>query len=159
MTAKNSSQDRAGEYAGLATRLVAYVIDLLIVAALEAAIGMFGQFLVSILPQTVLTGEQVTVAFAIIGALSYFVYYIAFWVLAGQTPGKAVMGLRIVRTNGGRIGFWRALIRVLCYVVSPILYLGSPLILIDRRRQALHDKIAGTLVVYAGPTEMQTPPR
>lgn len=159
MTAKNSSQDRAGEYAGFATRLVAYIIDLLIMAVLQAGIGMFGQFLVDILSLGEPYNQWITIVFAIVGVVSYFVYYIGFWVLAGQTPGKAVMGLRIVRTNGGRIGFWRALIRVLCYVVSPILYLGSPLILIDRRRQALHDKIAGTLVVYAGPTETQTPPR
>jgi uncharacterized RDD family membrane protein YckC len=138
--------------------MVAYIIDLLIMAVLQGAIGMFGQFLVDILSLGEPYSQWITIVFAIIGVLSYLAYYIGFWVLAGQTPGKSVMGLRIVRTNGDRIGFWRALIRLLGYLITPILLLGCLLIPIDRRRQALHDKIAGTLVVYAGPADLQPPP-
>jgi uncharacterized RDD family membrane protein YckC len=78
-------------------------------------------------------------------------YDIGFWMLAGQTPGKRLMGVRIVRTDGGRVRFGNAVRRLLGYLVSGILFLGYLWILFDNRRQGVHDKLAGTMVVYSWP--------
>jgi uncharacterized RDD family membrane protein YckC len=76
------------------------------------------------------------------------VYIIGFWTWKGQTPGKMAMGIKIVAADGGPIGLGRAIIRYLCYIVSAvILYLGFIMIAFDKRKQGLHDKIAGTFVI------------
>ncbi len=59
-------------------------------------------------------------------------------------------GLEVVTTDGQHVGAGRALLRTICIPLSLILLgIGALMILIDRRRRALHDLIAGTAVVYA----------
>jgi uncharacterized RDD family membrane protein YckC len=82
-----------------------------------------------------------------------------FWMLAGQTPGKRVMGVRIVRTDGQRLKWGNAIRREVGYGISTILFLGYLWVLVDNRRQGWHDKLAGTMVVYAWPEEGGTPVR
>jgi uncharacterized RDD family membrane protein YckC len=88
-------------------------------------------------------------------ASSFFVvsyaYYVGFWLLVGQTIGKRIMGVRVVRTDGTRLGFVAATVRLLGYLASAILFLGFLWVIIDNRRQGWHDKLAGTMVVYAWP--------
>ena len=74
---------------------------------------------------------------------------VSLWVLVGFTPGKGLLGLRILRADGQRIGLGRAIVRYAGYWVSLIfLGLGFIWILFDRRRRGWHDKLAGTCVVY-----------
>ena len=95
--------------------------------------------------------EQVVVwitAFA--GLLFTLVYFMFFWVMAGFTPGKAVMGIagcpRKQRTSNLAQG---ALVRMVGYWVSAIpFFLGYIWILFDQHRQGWHDKLADTYVVY-----------
>ena len=73
----------------------------------------------------------------------------------GQTPGKAVIGLRVVGTDGNRLTLIRAIIRTLGYTISAIpLFLGYFMILLDNRRQALHDKMANSYVIYTWDARM-----
>ena len=66
----------------------------------------------------------------------------------GQTLGKIVLGLRVVKKNGKRIGILDALIRnVFGYTISGFFLLGYLWALVDRERQAWHDKLVGTGVV------------
>ena len=66
----------------------------------------------------------------------------------GQTLGKIVLGLRVVKKNGKRIGILDALIRnVFGYTISGFFLLGYLWALVDRERQAWHDKLVGTVVV------------
>lgn len=75
----------------------------------------------------------------------------------GQTLGKQAMGIRVVLADDGEaIGFWRGVLRTVLaqqlliaatlYVYGLVDYLWP---IGDRRNQALHDKIANTLVVRA----------
>jgi uncharacterized RDD family membrane protein YckC len=77
------------------------------------------------------------------------VYWILFWMLAGQTPGKRLMGLRIIRVDGGRVTIGACIRRLIGYYLSAFLMLGFIWVLFDSRRQGFHDKLAGTLVLYA----------
>jgi uncharacterized RDD family membrane protein YckC len=89
---------------------------------------------------------------AVAGVLSFLfmgVYYVFFWSLTGQTPGKMIFGVRVVSVDGGRVSIWQSIRRFVGYLISFILYLGYLWILVDDRRQGWHDKIANTLVVYA----------
>jgi uncharacterized RDD family membrane protein YckC len=64
------------------------------------------------------------------------------------------MGLKVVAPDGSHISVWRALIRVLMFFISAILFfLGFLWVLGDDRRQGWHDKVAGTFVIYAWPAK------
>jgi len=77
-------------------------------------------------------------------------YLLFFWILAGQTPGKRLMGLRIVRLNGRRMTLLVGIRRMLGYLACFLsLGVGFLWILIDERRRGWNDKIAGTCVVYS----------
>ncbi len=69
------------------------------------------------------------------------------------TPGKRMVGLRICDRSGKRIGFPRALLRLVALVPSiGIAGAGFVLAAFTPRRQALHDLAAGTFVVNRGAT-------
>ena len=66
----------------------------------------------------------------------------------GQTLGKMVLGMRVIKKNGRRISVLDALLRnVFGYTISQIFMLGYVWAAMDRERQAWHDKMAGTVVV------------
>ena len=73
---------------------------------------------------------------------------------SGQTLGKRAVGIRVERDGGGSLGYTRALLRwfiggvlfFLFYVPGIVDYLWP---LWDPKRQALHDKVAGRVVVVA----------
>ncbi len=77
--------------------------------------------------------------------LCYFTLFVG---CCGQTPGKMLLGLRIMRPNGQRIGYGRSFARWIaqCLALLP-LGLGFLMIAFSRRKRGLHDKLAGTMVV------------
>jgi uncharacterized RDD family membrane protein YckC len=138
-------------YAGLVTRFVAFVIDAVVVngiafvvgAAVSLALSLFGISLDE-LPATA------SVAVAAGGWLVLnFVYFAGSWTLTGQTTGMRLMTIRVVRTSGGRPGLRQSLWRLVAMLIAAIpLFAGYLLILVDDRRRGLHDRLAGTLVVF-----------
>jgi uncharacterized RDD family membrane protein YckC len=68
---------------------------------------------------------------------------------SGQTPGKQVMGIRVIDlATGGPIGYGRAFIRYIGRIVSGIvIYLGYLWMLWDKEKQTWHDKFASDVVV------------
>jgi uncharacterized RDD family membrane protein YckC len=147
-----------GQYAGFVTRLVAFVIDLVIVAILvvmsNAAVEFVSTVLIRmhLLRSGSLTDTLVGFVAAGLGVVVFVAYYIGFWLAAGQTPGKRFIGVRIIRTDGGRVRFGNVLRRFIGYWLSCVLFLGYLWILVDNQRQAWHDSLAGTLVIYSRPT-------
>ncbi|WP_026583091.1 RDD family protein [Bacillus sp. J33] len=64
------------------------------------------------------------------------------------TVGKKILGLKVTDLNGNRISFWRALGRYLAMsFLSGILLIGYIIAAFTEKKQALHDLIAGTVVV------------
>jgi len=67
---------------------------------------------------------------------------------SGQTPGKRLLRLKVIRVNGEAVGFGLAFVRWLAQGISFLaLGVGFLMIAFTRNKQGLHDKIAGTLVV------------
>ena len=65
------------------------------------------------------------------------------------TPGKRVLGLHIVRTDGQRIGYGLAVGRYLAYIPSSlILGIGFLMIGWNEEKKGLHDMICKTRVVH-----------
>lgn len=150
-------------YAGFVSRLIAFTIDLIIINVISiiivASTGLIANFfglgnttgpIKTVLDFTISTLENgtllITLSFTSMFGAAYLLF---FWVLVGVTPGKALLGLRIVRTDGRPLNIGRALLRLIGYWLSALLlFLGFVLVIIDNRRQGLHDKLAGTVVIY-----------
>lgn len=76
----------------------------------------------------------------------YFTAFLKLW--RGLTPGKRLLGLRVVKVRGGEIGWWDAFGRFGGYAASLFTGLvGFAQVFWDPNRQGLHDRIAGTVVI------------
>ena len=76
-------------------------------------------------------------------------YFSLFWSTVGQTPGMRLMDVRVLPRTGRTLSLWRALVRTLGLALAIIpCFLGFVPALFDRRRRALPDYLAGTVVVY-----------
>lgn len=106
-------------------------------------------FLLDLLPAIVVAG--ILKAHALPGFVVAIVLYQApFLWRWGRTPGKRLLGLRIVGRDGGPVPLPRLLLRTACYGVSAApAMLGFLWALFDARGQAFHDKIAETVVIRA----------
>lgn len=82
----------------------------------------------------------------------WWFYHVFFEVRgSGQTPGKRVMGLQVVRADGTPVGWTASMLRNLIRVLdfAPALYVaGLASMLIDSSFRRLGDLAAGTLVIY-----------
>ncbi|MBN1573741.1 MAG: RDD family protein [Deltaproteobacteria bacterium] len=75
-------------------------------------------------------------------------YFIVMHAVFGQTIGKMIMGIQVVRTDGGKVGPLISTVRFLGYIISfVLLFFGFFWIIIDRERQGWHDMIADTVVI------------
>ncbi len=120
------------EKVGFWTRFWAYIIDIII-------LQIIGFFLASI-------GSSGFLLNLIIGA-SYFTYFFG---TTGQTPGKNIMNIKVVSTDGSPMTFSKGFTRWIGYYVSTItLGLGFLWIIWDKDKQGFEDKIAKTYVVKA----------
>jgi uncharacterized RDD family membrane protein YckC len=164
MTPKAAPQSLIGHYSGFTSRALAFIIDSAIIGVTLISVSWIVSVTVTMLQVRSILGfslraiagsdQFVNVLFgptmaSILTGLYILGYHMFFMIIIGQTPGKAVMGLRIVRLDGGRLSPWHAFIRVVGYVISAVpLYLGFLWVFVDDRRQAWHDKLAGTCVIY-----------
>ncbi|WP_320043041.1 RDD family protein [uncultured Desulfobacter sp.] len=83
---------------------------------------------------------------------------IIFWTYKSATPGKMALKLTIVDAkNGGHPSTGQLIGRYFGYYISIIpLFLGLIWVGIDRRKQGLHDKLAGTVVIKNNKKEKVT---
>ena len=106
-----------------------------------------------------------TLAILIIVLFLIFAGYFVFfeWIWNGQTPGKRLMKLRVIREDGRPITFWESLARNLLRLfdtfpgfVIPIYSIGLITIFMSNRDQRLGDLFAGTVVVRERTDEAPT---
>jgi uncharacterized RDD family membrane protein YckC len=127
-------------HAGFWVRVLAQLID----AALLALVG--GVVTELSMHQHVL--DPTIGGLSAVLSLLYFSFFWS-WMGGGQTVGMRFLGLRVVGTDGQRIGYGTALIRWLGLVVSlSVLFLGVIWVAFDPHKQGWHDKAARTYVVY-----------
>ncbi|MDG4784860.1 RDD family protein [Micromonospora sp. WMMD1102] len=145
--------------ARLGSRMLALLLDVLVQFTLAVILvtcaGILLDSLVdsAVLDRAALTGLQtVGVVLLLVG------YPVACETLnSGRTLGKLAVGLRVVRADGGRVGFRQAMTRSLVGVavewpglVLPLLTwaVGVTVMLTDPRGRRLGDLAAGTLVIH-----------
>lgn len=141
-------------YAGFGKRLVAYIIDIIILQVVAYILGMiFGGN-----TTTVDTGGGFGAAFAnanpIVSILSLVINWLYFAYQESSptqaTLGKKVMGIKVTNLNGERISFLNATGRFFGKFLSGIIILiGFIMAAFTEKKQALHDMLASTLVLNA----------
>lgn len=152
---------RAPLYGSIISRFVAFLIDTTIL------VFWYSVILYSMAESTLQfnTWKQVVFeggvsAFEVKAVMELFFYSLYFPILhwlyytllesspKQATVGKFTLGLKVTDLRGKRISFWQANLRYFARVLSAVpLFMGFLLIQFTRRRQALHDYVARTLVM------------
>lgn len=87
------------------------------------------------------------------------VYFTYFHGSTGRTPGKMLLGLKVVQTAEKNMTYGIAFLRWIGYFVSALpLYIGFLWAAFDGKKQGWHDKIAGTVVILINNDEYRMPP-
>ena len=106
-----------------------------------------------------------TIALMIIAVFLIFTAYFIFfeWLWNGQTPGKKLLKLRVIRDDGRPITLWEAIARNLLRIfdaapgfVVPIYSVGLITIFANKRDQRVGDVFAGTVVIRERANEVPT---
>ncbi|MBN2729603.1 MAG: RDD family protein [Bacteroidales bacterium] len=124
------------KYAGFGIRFVAYLLDAIIYFTI--AYFIWGSSVANT------SGGSASVSLNNEQLLIPLAYFLIFWLVFSSTPGKMLLGLKIVKADGSKIGIKEALLRILVYIV---IFIGAWFILGNPKKQALHDMAAGTFVV------------
>ncbi|MBT2692545.1 RDD family protein [Bacillus sp. ISL-55] len=133
--------------AGFWVRLGAAILDGLIIGVPLAIISYL------------ITGNAEDNAFTSLVNLLYSVLVPVVW--SGYTVGKKIVGVRIAKVNGEKLGFGTMLLRTLVGGLVYVLTLGLAAIVsafmvgMRHDKRAIHDFIAGTYVTYEKPNEIQ----
>ncbi len=148
------SRCRTLVYAGFWRRLLAFVIDSFLFSALvlPLLVGLYGRdYFYWSAEQTSMFSSYSVFDFLLTKLLPLALIVI-FWVKLGATPGKLLLDCRVVDAQTLQPLSWKkALLRCLAYAVSALpIYMGFIWIAWDKRKQGLHDKLAGTLVLHQG---------
>ena len=139
-----------GHYAGFASRFLAFAVDVVVLTAAFVLILAAVNFVTSIVTGKSTNFNRSDTWVVVAYVIWAFIYFAHWWGLNGKTPGGGLFGVQVLTDNGGDVSGRRAMGRALAFPLSfLILCLGFLGILLGDRRRALHDVIAGTVVVYS----------
>ncbi|HJR72748.1 MAG TPA: RDD family protein [Luteimonas sp.] len=101
------------------------------------------------------SGSEILLGALGLGVIAFFAYQLYLLYANGQTLGKKLLGIKIVRSDGSRAGFWRiVLLRYLLPgVIGAIPFVGflfglaDPLFIFGEEKRCIHDLFADTIVV------------
>ncbi len=152
-------------YAGFGRRLVAIIIDSILLGcvqfiAIMPILGIMGIGVANEI-QNLEPGDEAQ-AMSMVGSMMavagvaqvvFIVIQTLYFSLMESsnmqaTVGKMVLGIKVTDMNGNKLDFTKALVRNLCRILSSmILFIGYLMAAFTEKKQALHDMIANTLVV------------
>lgn len=142
--------------AGIGNRAFALLIDYNIMGLIQGVFivlwGWFSSGLLSNLENSGGDYSAVPIWLAAIGFLASFViftgYFAFFEVLwQGQTPGKRLVKIRVIREDGSPIGMAQATLRSLLRPIDDFFFAGVFFILFNSREKRVGDLVAGTIVI------------
>src|SRR3989441_11506678 len=130
------------EYAGFWIRVLASIIDAVILGMVLWIIGL-------LLQRPPEEAGGLSAIGPILQMVLGFLYMPVLWSSPMQaTIGQKICGLRVIRPGGNAISFERGIARVLAMILSGMpLFIGYLMVAFTERKQGLHDILAGTYVV------------
>jgi uncharacterized RDD family membrane protein YckC len=147
--------------AGLGSRFLAVLLDLLIQLAIAAVVALilalFGFF--TLFGHK--SGQAIALSIAILLFFAiFYAYFVFFEADDGRTPGKRLIGIRVVRDGGFPLDFSSALIRNVIRVLEAALgfyAVSAACVLASPQNKRLGDMAAGTLVVRERTADRHVP--
>jgi uncharacterized RDD family membrane protein YckC len=139
-------------YAGFWIRFVAWIIDAVILAIALTILDTPVELMMGV---TRHIGDPTSMAgmigiLALINLALQCVYHAYFLSTRGATPGKMVLGLRVIRSDGSMLTAGQAVGRYFGYLLDGFtLMIGFIMAGFDSQKRALHDRICDTRVIYA----------
>ena len=144
MTSPEPGVERA---AGIITRGLAAVIDLLVVLLVMGA--LYGGLVLTrlVYSPTAFSLPSLNAVFSTVMTFAVAVLYLTgCWTVSGSTAGAVTMGLRVVGRRSPRVNLLVGVLRAICCVLFPI---GLLWVALDRRRRSLQDIVFRTRVIYS----------
>ncbi|XWK90407.1 MAG: RDD family protein [Phormidium sp.] len=137
------------KYASFWSRFLAALLDSIILYILSVLAGFVVGFLFGASVASTGSTTGVEVLGFLVGITVSWLYYALSESSAKQaTLGKQALGIVVTDLNGDRISFGKATARYFSkYLSAMILFIGYLMAAFTEKNQALHDIIAGTLVV------------
>ena len=138
------------ELASLGSRFLALLIDAVI-------LGIIGFIVNSLIggQQVTTSATGATVAVNSTGSIISFIigavyYAVLFQIWNGQSVGKKLLGIRVIKTDGSSATAVTGIIRYIGYYIDTfVIFIGWIWAFFDSKKQGWHDKLAGTIVVKA----------
>ena len=140
-----------GPLASWGQRAIAYLVDALILTVGWVVVMIAGAVLGAIV-------DVLGMLVMLVGYLGMFAVSLYFFYMTGAvgaSPGKKLMGLKVVGIRTGQpIGGGLGIVRYLAHIVDALVcYLGFLLPLVDKQRQTIADKIMSTVVLGNQPKQ------
>jgi uncharacterized RDD family membrane protein YckC len=164
---EDEAAPEVGVYAGLGRRIIAFIIDIILILVFDLVVASTLGLLRGVqnlyfyayqhAPIESLTPEGTRVALVTSIIASYgilfvvipWLYYAGFESSRSQaTPGKVLIHAQVTDLEGSRVSYARATIRFFAKFISLVIFfIGFIMIGFTKKKQGLHDKIAGCLVL------------
>jgi uncharacterized RDD family membrane protein YckC len=138
--------DFENQPAGIVTRALAAVIDMVVVLLLLGGLWAAVAAVVFLAkPSRFAVPSPPWSAVGSIAGVLAVLYLAVAWATTGRTVGAQVMGLRVRSRHGARLGWLRSIARAVAYVIFP---LGLAWTIVDRHNRSVQDLIVASGVVY-----------
>jgi uncharacterized RDD family membrane protein YckC len=145
---RNRYSEEDSVLAGFALRCSAFLLDYILTllipsVTLVLAVYLKRRWMLASIADIIVTAGYLATAGLI------FINYLYFYVQHGQSFGKRIIGLRVLRTDGEPMDYTTAFVRhIIGYPLSILFFgLGVLWMVWDARGQGWHDKMAGTVVI------------
>ncbi|WP_103502670.1 MULTISPECIES: RDD family protein [Streptomyces] len=131
------------DYAGWGSRVVARILDMLILGVVPAILMVIGT------PTTEGDSFGPTYFLGVLLSIGGWIYFAYLLGTTGQTPGRKAVNIQVLKESTGQpLGFGMAVVRYVLDIVNALpCYLGYLWPLWDAKKQTFADKIVGTVVV------------
>ena len=139
------ARDFQGERAGFATRFIASVIDVGLVALVMMGIWLGIEILQLVFTPGVEVEPPRAATLVVWGYVLATLYWTVAWATSGRSLGAWVMGVRVVNRKGGQLSWPGSLARAAFSVGFPV---GLGWALISRRNRSVQDVVLRTIVIY-----------
>jgi uncharacterized RDD family membrane protein YckC len=135
------------ELANVGSRAVAYILDTIL-----KVLAMFSLYYIVLNSMVSVWGNKGTfIAIVVLGIIYTGYHAILEFVMSGKTPGKMVMGLRVLKSDGSKISLLDSLIRNILRIVDimPYGYMVAMVVMFfEKNNRRVGDLVADTIVIY-----------
>lgn len=145
-------QDNTNVYAGFGVRLVAYIVDILLVGMVTGTLELM-VLVLSLVVEDNIFMKNILFDIPVITIIAYLIqsfYFIIMTYTSGSTIGKKLFKIKVISVDE-RLSLWDVIYResIGRYLSAVCVYIGYFVAVVDSEKRTLHDMLSDTRVVYA----------